>query len=210
MDCFLIKIFLFYLLMTEKSIQETYIKLSPIEHVLKKPGMYIGDLDFRNEKQFIYSKNKIIQKEISWSPGLYKLVDELIVNVYDQSIRDSTLTNINFEIKSDSFSISNNGIGIDIILHPTHNIYIPELIFANLLTSTNYNDSEERITGGTHGLGAKLSAIFSKKFIIEVWDKKRKLYYYQTYENNLSKISKPKIIKNKENRGGVKYDRVDP
>jgi hypothetical protein len=38
-------------------IEETYVKLSPIEHVLKKPGMYIGDIDFRNEKQFIYSKN---------------------------------------------------------------------------------------------------------------------------------------------------------
>lgn len=191
--------------MTEKkSIQETYVKLSPIEHVLKKPGMYIGDLDFRNEKQFIYSKNNIIQQEISWSPGLYKLVDELIVNAYDQSIRDTTLTMINVEINNESFTISNDGVGIDIILHPIHNIYIPELIFANLLTSTNYSDTEERITGGTHGLGAKLSAIFSKKFIIEVWDKKRKLYYYQTYENNLSKISKPKIVKNKENKGGVK------
>jgi DNA topoisomerase-2 len=186
------------------SIQETYVKLSPIEHVLKKPGMYIGDLDFRNEKQFIYSKNKIIQQEISWSPGLYKIVDELIVNAYDQSIRDKTLTVISAEINHDSFSIENDGVGIDVILHPTHNIYVPELIFANLLTSTNYSETEERITGGTHGLGAKLSAIFSKTFIIEVWDKKRKLYYSQTYENNLSKILKPKIIKYKENKGGVK------
>ena len=190
--------------MSNKSVEETYVKLSPIEHVLKKPGMYIGDLDFRNEKQFIYSKNKITQQEITWSPGLYKIVDELIVNVYDQSIRDTTLSEINAEINSDSFSISNDGTGIDVILHPTHNIYVPELIFANLLTSTNYNDTEERITGGTHGLGAKLSAIFSKKFIIEVWDKKRKLYYFQTYENNLSKISKPKITKSKENKGGIK------
>ena len=188
----------------DKNIQETYIKLSPIEHVLKKPGMYIGDLDFRNEKQFIYSKNKIIQEEILWSPGLYKIVDELIVNTYDQSIRDTTLSTINVDINPESFSILNDGIGIDVILHPTHNIYVPELIFANLLTSTNYNDTDERITGGTHGLGAKLSAIFSIKFIIEVWDKKRKLHYYQTFENNLSKISKPKIVKYKENKGGVK------
>lgn len=185
------------------TLEETYVKLTPIEHVLKKPGMYIGDLDFRNEKQFIYSKNKIIQQEISWSPGLYKIIDELIVNAYDQSIRDQTMTIISAYINSESFSLYNDGIGIDIVLHPTHNIYIPELIFANLLTSTNYNDSEERITGGTHGLGAKLSAIFSKKFIVEVWDKKRKLYYYQTFENNLSKISKPKIVKSKES-GGVK------
>ena len=185
------------------TIENKYIKLSPIEHVLKKPGMYIGDLDFRIEKQFIYNKNSIIQKEISWSPGLYKIIDELIVNAYDQSVRDKSMSLINVQINSQYFSIFNNGIGIDIILHPTYNIYIPELIFTNLLTSTNYNDMEERITGGTHGLGAKLSAIFSKKFIIEVWDKKRKLYYYQIYENNLSNISKPKISKTNE-LGGVK------
>ena len=35
------------------SIEMTYVKLSPIEHVLKKPGMYVGDIDFRTEKQFI-------------------------------------------------------------------------------------------------------------------------------------------------------------
>jgi DNA topoisomerase-2 len=71
-----------------KSIEQTYVKLSPIEHVLKKPGMYVGDLDFRSEKQFIYDEksNQIIQKNINWSPGLYKIVDELIVNAYEQSI----------------------------------------------------------------------------------------------------------------------------
>jgi len=187
----------------DKSLEQTYVKLSPIEHVLKKPGMYIGDIDFRKEKQFIFSKNKIIQQEINWSPGLYKIVDELIVNAYDQTIRDKTVTFISANINIDFFSVYNNGVGIDVILHPTHKIYIPELIFGNLLTSTNYSDTEERITGGTHGLGAKLSAIFSKKFIIEVWDKKRKLYYHQIFENNLSKISKPKITKTKES-GGVK------
>jgi DNA topoisomerase-2 len=72
------------------------------------------------------------------------------------------------------------------------------------MTSTNYSDSEERITGGTHGLGSKLTAIFSKKFIIEVWDKKRKLYYKQVIEDNLSKINQPEINKIVSGEGGVK------
>lgn len=191
--------------MENKSLEETYVKLSPIEHVLKKPGMYVGDLDFRNENQFIYINNKIKQKEINWSPGLYKIIDELIVNAYDQTIRDNTLLNINVNINDKLFNIFNDGVGIDVIKHPVHKIYIPELIFSNLLTSTNYDEKEQRITGGTHGLGAKLSAIFSKKFIVEVWDSKRNLYYYQEYENNLSKISKPIIEKNKSKiKGGVK------
>ena len=192
-----------------KTIEDTYVKLSPIEHVLKKPGMYVGDLDFRSEKQFVYLDNKIIEKEINWSPGLYKIVDELIVNSYDQSLRDETLENISVDINTDSFTIFNDGIGIDVVKHPTHQIYIPELIFGNLLTSTNYDESEQRITGGTHGLGAKLSAIFSKKFTIEVWDSKRFLYYSQTFESNLSKINKPKIEKYDKNKGGVKIS-IEP
>ncbi len=183
---------------SKKTIEDTYVKLSPIEHVLKKPGMYVGDLDFRLEKQFVYLNNQIVEKEINWSPGLYKIVDELIVNAYDQSIRDESLQTIGVELSSNEFSIFNDGIGIDVVKHPSHQIYIPELIFGNLLTSTNYDENEQRITGGTHGLGAKLSAIFSKKFTIEVWDSKRSLYYVQTFESNLSKINKPKIEKYKE------------
>jgi DNA topoisomerase II len=197
-----------------KSIEETYVKLSPIEHVLKKPGMYVGDLDARDEKQFIYNNQtgKIEQKQISWSPGLYKIVDELVVNAYDQSIRDQSLNIISVELDEKSFSIFNDGTGIDVVLHPTHKIYIPELIFGNLLTSTNYDESAQRITGGTHGLGAKLSAIFSKKFTVQVWDGKRKLYYTQTFSNNLSKISKPEIKKYTEVSGvkafGKKAEKV--
>lgn len=190
--------------MTEKSIEEKYKKLTQIEHILLKPGMYIGDIDIRNDTQFIYSNNKIEQKEISWSPGLYKIFDEIIVNSYDQTIRDKTVTKINVNINEESFSCHNDGIGIDIVTHPEYKIYIPELIFANLMTSTNYDESEERIVGGTHGLGAKLTAIFSKKFIIEVWDSKRGLSYYQEIENNLTKINKPIIKKENIKMGGVK------
>ena len=70
---FLIFSLIFYM---KSNIEETYIKLSPIEHILKKPSMYIGDLILANDKQFIYENNNIIQKEIEWSPGLYKIIDE--------------------------------------------------------------------------------------------------------------------------------------
>jgi DNA topoisomerase-2 len=190
--------------MTDSELSKKYKKLSPIEHVLLKPGMYIGDIDFRSDRQFIFKNNKIVLETISWSPGLYKIFDEIIVNAYDQNIRDNTLSKIYVEIYDDHFICYNDGVGIDVEKHPEHKIYIPELIFANLMTSTNYDESEERITGGTHGLGSKLTAIFSKKFIIEVWDKKRKLYYKQVIEDNLSKINKPEINKITSNEGGVK------
>lgn len=157
--------------------------------------MYIGDIDFHSDRLFIFKNNKIVLENISWSPGLYKIFDEIIVNAYDQNIRDNTLNKIQVDILDDHFICYNNGIGIDIEKHPEHKIYIPELIFANLMTSTNYNDSEERITGGTHGLGSKLTAIFSKKFIIEVWDKKENFIINKLLKIIYQKLINQKLIK---------------
>lgn len=182
--------------MIDKNIlSDKYKKFTQIEHILHRPGMYVGSIEFESKLNLILNDGVIIQKQIEYNPGLYKIVDELIVNAYDQSIRDTLLDQINVTINKDFFEIFNNGVGIDVEKHPEYKIYIPELIFANLLSSTNFSDEEKRIVGGLHGLGAKLSVIFSKKCILEVYDKKRKLYYKQVYENNLSIINKPEIKK---------------
>ena len=55
-------------------------------------------------------------------------------------------------------------------------MYVPEMIFGHLLTSSNYDDSVQRFTGGRHGYGAKLTNIFSKRFEVEIVDPKRKKY----------------------------------
>jgi len=163
---------------SNKSVEETYKKFSQIEHVLNKPGMYIGSIDNILNKQLIYDNDIIIEKTINYNPGLYKIIDELIVNAYDQSIRDNTLNEINININESIFTIFNSGIGIPIEKHKDYNIYIPELIFGNLLTSSNYDINDKRVTGGTHGIGAKASNIFSKKFIVEVWTKKNIINKY--------------------------------
>jgi DNA topoisomerase-2 len=181
-----------------------YIKLTPIEHILTRPNMYIGEITDKRSIEFIFDKNNIIEKEIEYNPGLYKICDELIVNAYDASVTDKTVDIISIDINKDNFKIFNSGIGIPIEKHPEYKIYTPELIFANLLTSSNFLDTEERITGGLHGLGSKLSAIFSKKFIVNVWYKN--LHYYQIYENNLSIINKPIIEKNTEKKNGVSIE----
>jgi len=181
---------------------EKYKKMSQIEHVLNKPSMYIGNIDFIKSKQFVLNNDKIIEKEIDYNPALYKICDELIVNSYDQSIQDLTLNEITAKIDNKHFSIFNNGISIPIEKHSEYKIYIPELIFGYLLTSSNYDVNEERITGGTFGIGAKASNIFSKKFIVEVWNKNK--YYKQIFENNLSIINKPIIEENKSKLNAVK------
>ena len=52
-------------------------------------------------------------------------------------------------------------------MHKEQKVFVPTLIFGQLLTSSNYNDSEKKVTGGRNGYGAKLCNIFSTKFVVE-------------------------------------------
>ena len=56
-------------------------------------------------------------------------------------------------------------------------IYIPEMIFGHLLTSSNYDDDQQKVTGGRNGYGAKLCNIFSKEFTLETADSRTKKKY---------------------------------
>jgi DNA topoisomerase-2 len=60
-----------------------------------------------------------------------------------------------------------DGKGIPIVIHKEHKIYVPELIFGHLLTSSNYDDDEKKVVGGRNGYGAKLTNIYSSRFTIE-------------------------------------------
>lgn len=48
-------------------------------------------------------------------------------------------------------SIYNDGTGIDVAEHPGHKVWVPQLIFGTLLSSSNYNKGEEKFTGGKNG-----------------------------------------------------------
>jgi DNA topoisomerase II len=77
--------------------------------------------------------------------------------------------------------------------------HIPELIFCNLYTSSNYDDEDDkykRKTGGMNGLGAKVTNIYSKKFIVDTVhenDGGGLTRYYQESHDNMSKILPPHI-----------------
>ena len=64
-------------------------------------------------------------------------------------------------------SVQNNGRGIPIEMHKIEKLYVPSMIFGHLLTSSNYDDSQKKVTGGRNGYGAKLCNIYSKEFTVE-------------------------------------------
>jgi DNA topoisomerase II len=97
----------------------------------------------------------------------------------------------------------NNGRGIPIQEHKEHKCYVPELVFGHLLTSSNYDDKQKKVTGGRNGYGAKLTNIFSKRFTVETQDSKTKKHYFQDFSKNMSVIGEPQIS------GDLKYDGID-
>ena len=184
----------------EKNIEEKYQKMTQLEHILTIPDTYIGSVELTEEQRYILKNGKMELENIKYVPGLYKIYDEIIVNARDHRVRDSTLNliKVNIDKETGVISIYNNGTGIDVVVHKEYDVYIPELIFGHLLTSTNYDQDEKKTTGGKNGYGAKLANIYSKEFIIETVDSKKHLKYYQKFTNNMRDKEKPKITKTKE------------
>lgn len=71
------------------------------------------------------------------------------------------------------------------------------MIFGHLLTSSNYDDDQEKVTGGRNGYGAKLCNVFSTKFTLETADSKTKKKYTQTWTKNMSDMGEASIVANK-------------
>ena len=181
----------------EGEIEKTYQKKTQLEHILLRPDTYIGTTEKITEKMWVIDEKtkKMVNKEITYVPGLYKIFDEILVNAVDNITRDLRMDTIKVNITPKRISIYNNGKGIPIKIHNTYNIYVPELIFGHLLTSSNYNDNEKKITGGRNGFGAKLTNVFSKLFIVETADKKVKKKFKIEYSDNMTKHKEAEIEK---------------
>ena len=177
------------------------------EHVLDNPDTYIGSVEKIDSEQWVFDSNanKIALKSIQYIPGLYKLFDEGIVNCRDHVIRMLQNKNknkklvscieIDIEKESGKITLTNDGNGIDVAMHPEEKIWIPEMIFGHLRTSTNYDKNEKKIVGGKNGFGFKLVLIWSKWGYIETVDHTRGLKYCQTFHDNLERIEAPVITK---------------
>lgn len=170
-----------------------------MEHILLRPDTYIGSIERQSQIMWVYDEANscMVQKTLSFVPGLFKIFDEILVNAADNKIRDPKMDTLKVDIDKENGSISvlNNGRGIPVQMHKTENVYVPELIFGQLLTSSNYDDKEKKVTGGRNGFGAKLCNIFSREFTIETADSETGLLYKQTFSNNMSKRGEPKITK---------------
>jgi len=74
-----------------KTIEQKYRKLSDVEHVLIRPGRYIGSVKPHTAETWVVSEKNgspsMIRETVTWNPGLIKLFDEVISNAVDHSKR---------------------------------------------------------------------------------------------------------------------------
>ncbi|CAG11670.1 unnamed protein product, partial [Tetraodon nigroviridis] len=205
------------------SVERVYQKKTQLEHILLRPDTYIGSVEpvtqvgpgstaprpkttpfleyscpiwFFFQQMWVFDEEVgMNQREVTYVPGLYKIFDEILVNAADNKQRDKNMTAIKITIdpESNTISIWNNGKGIPVVEHKDEKMYVPALIFGHLLTSSNYDDDEKKVTGGRNGYGAKLCNIFSTKFTVETACKEYRHSFKQTWQNNMTKTSEPKV-----------------
>lgn len=192
-----------------------YQKYTQHQHILELPDTYIGSTKTNEETRWVYdaSLNKMVWRKVSFNPGLYKIVDEIIVNARDEYIRSictagmTPIKHIDITVGSREgdtvISVQNDGDGIPIEMNEEEKMMVPEMIFGNLLTSSNYDKSEEKIVGGKNGLGAKAGNIMSKLFTIDIRTPSSGKQYTQSWYDNMYRVEKPIIKKSTSKTGYV-------
>lgn len=175
-----------------KKIEEKYQELSEVQHILQRPGMWVGSIKPEEKDAFIYNEKigKFEMKIINYIPAMLKVVDEVISNSCDEFRRKDNmgLTELYVKIDKDNGEIvvRDNG-GIPIVKHKEAGVYVPEFIFGRLRTSSNYDDTEDRQVIGTNGVGSALCNVFSTYFEIESADGKNE--FHRSWSNNMEKLN---------------------
>ncbi len=177
------------------SVDKKFKKLDDIEHVILRPGMYIGSIKPHTTSKWLIEQDKMIQKEVTYNPGFLKIFDEIITNSVDESKREGAkLNTIKIDVNPDTgyITVWDNG-GIPVIKHSQHKEWIPEMIFSNLKAGSNFDDTESRSWAGTNGVGSTTTNIYSSEFKITTCDGKN--HFSQVFTNNMRKRTTPKVKK---------------
>lgn len=83
-----------------KTVEEIYQKKTQLEHILLRPDTYIGSIEAEEQEMWIFDSEDetIKKKKIKYVPGLYKIVDEILVNAADNKVRQKIFTLKNIKL----------------------------------------------------------------------------------------------------------------
>jgi DNA topoisomerase-2 len=177
------------------------------DQILKCSGMY-GVL-LKSEEYYtdlLNLENKIVSRKVKIPHGLVQLFIEAMSNASDHVRRvrnkikeekisriKNTIYDVNIievEVSKDTFTITNYGLPIPIERHKNGK-WIPELIFGNLNSSSNYFGV--RTGAGVNGYGAKLGNLFSEEYIVQIINRLMKKSYLQVWSDRMGNVEEPLI-----------------
>lgn len=198
-----------------------YTHLSQKNQILKRPGQHIGNIRNTLQEQWIAKDNSIEYQTVNNNPALMHIFYEVLGNAQDNYFRsqgtEHPLKKIKITVDQESGNVTiwNDGLWIPVRVHKwgigeevlddDKEYYEAEIIFGHLNSSSNYDDADQkRLGGGLHGVGVKLTNIFSNLFIVETFDPENKLKFYAEWSENMTVASKPKITKASGKNGWTK------
>ena len=187
--------------------KETYRKLNPIDHMLLRSDMYIGDVKNKKVSEYVFENDKISLKNINNNEGLVRIFVEIISNAIDNYLRsedgDNPVKKIKVKIDKTTgeTSVYNDGEIIPIKINKSEGVYNHSLIFGNLLSGSNFDDNQDRFTSGKNGIGSSATNIFSTKFKVVGVDPANSSKLSQVWTGNMKKTKGPKITKNTSKKG---------
>lgn len=186
------------------SITNKYKKLSEVEHVLARPGRYVGSINKEKKNSWYIENGEIKFKDVVITPAFHKLFDEIISNSADhaRTPEGASLTNIDVTVEGNKISVYDNG-GIPVEIHPEYQQYIPDMIFGELRSGSNFDDAEDSLSTGQNGEGSSLVNIFSTSFLVETALNGKS--FKIEYTDNLSNKTEPKIGKSAKSFTRITY-----
>ena len=134
--------------MAQKSYQASDIQvLEGLDAVRLRPGMYIGT---------------------TGRQGLHHLLWEIVDNAVDEAT-NGFANKIDVVLHNDgSVTVSDNGRGIPVDIHPTLKVSGVEVVFTQLHAGGKFNSDNYAYSGGLHGVGASVANALSSWLTVEV------------------------------------------